>query len=47
VLQAQGDTLVVACGEQALALHSLQKPGGKRLTAREFLQNTSLAPTLA
>lgn len=47
VLQAQGDTVVVACGEQALALHSLQKPGGKRVTAREFLQNTTLAPTLA
>jgi methionyl-tRNA formyltransferase len=47
ILHAQGDSLVVACGEQALALHSLQKPGGKRVTAREFLQNTTLAPTLA
>jgi len=46
VLKAQGDTLVVACGEQALALHSLQKPGGKRVTAREFLQNTLLASEL-
>lgn len=38
VLHASGDSLVVACGEQSLALHSLQRPGGKRATAREFLQ---------
>lgn len=48
VLQAQGDTLVVACGEQALALHTLQRPGGKRITARDFLQATAdLAQQLA
>jgi len=47
VLQAQGDALVVACGEQALALHTLQKPGGKRVSAREFLQSCTLPPTLA
>ncbi|MFN3887817.1 MAG: methionyl-tRNA formyltransferase [Aquabacterium sp.] len=46
VLNAQGDTLVVACGEQALALHTLQKPGGKRLGAREFLQSTVLPAAL-
>ncbi|RZI79074.1 MAG: methionyl-tRNA formyltransferase [Rubrivivax sp.] len=38
VLHAQGESLVVACGEQALALHSLQRPGGKRIAARDFLQ---------
>ncbi|RZL08829.1 MAG: methionyl-tRNA formyltransferase, partial [Rubrivivax sp.] len=37
VLHAQGDTLVVACGEQALALHTLQRPGGKRIAVRDFL----------
>ena len=42
VLRAQGDTLIVACGEQALALHTLQKPGGKRIGAREFLQSTQV-----
>lgn len=47
VLQAHGDTLVVACGEGALALHLLQKPGGKRVSAREFLQSTALPPMLA
>ena len=47
VLQAHGDTLVVACGEGALALHMLQKPGGKRVCAREFLQSTTLPPLLA
>lgn len=47
VLHAQRDTLVVGCGEQALALHMLQKPGGKRVGAREFLQSTTLPATLA
>lgn len=37
VLHAQGDTLVVACGEHALALHTLQRPGSKRVSTREFL----------
>ena len=39
VLHDQGDNLVVACGEQSLALHTLQRPGGKRITARDFLQS--------
>ncbi|MDE1998877.1 MAG: methionyl-tRNA formyltransferase [Burkholderiales bacterium] len=37
VLHAQGDTLVVACGEHALALHTLQRPGSKRVSTRDFL----------
>ncbi len=47
VLQAGGDTLVVACGAQALALHTLQRPGGKRVAAREFLQSCTLPASLA
>lgn len=47
VLHAQGDTLVVACGEQALALHTLQRPGGKRVATREFLQSCPLPASLA
>ncbi len=47
VLRAEGDTLVVACGEQALALHTLQRPGGKRTGAREFLQSVVLPASLA
>jgi len=46
VLQAQGDTLVVACGEQALALHTVQRPGGKRIGVKDFLQACP-APRLA
>ncbi len=46
VLRAEGDALVVACGEQALALHTLQRPGGKRTGVREFLQAVSLPPAL-
>ncbi|HET6788012.1 MAG TPA: methionyl-tRNA formyltransferase, partial [Aquabacterium sp.] len=45
ILHAQGDTLVVACGEQALALQTLQRPGGKRLSTREVLHaGTPLPP---
>jgi methionyl-tRNA formyltransferase len=37
---AQG--IVVACGEGALRLNTLQKPGGKRLPAAEFLKGFPL-----
>ncbi|HBZ07796.1 methionyl-tRNA formyltransferase [Massilia haematophila] len=39
---AQGG-IVVACGEGALRLLELQKPGGKRLAAAEFLKGFPLA----
>ena len=38
VLQVDGDAITVACGEGALCLRELQRAGGKRLPAREFLQ---------
>jgi methionyl-tRNA formyltransferase len=41
-LPSDPDRLVVACGEGALELLELQRPGGRRVTAREFLQR---APT--
>ena len=44
-MEASG--VVVACGEGALALQMLQKPGGKRVRTREFLQSTALPPHLA
>ena len=40
-LDAQG--IVVACGVGALRLLELQKPGGKRLAAQEFLKSFPLA----
>ena len=43
VLQADAGGIVVACGEGALRLNELQKPGGKRLKAAEFLKGFSLA----
>lgn len=46
VLHAQGDTWVVACGEQALALHIVQRPGGKRIPAREFLHTAGALPAV-
>ena len=38
VLSADGQGIVVACGQGALRLLELQKPGGKRLAASEFLK---------
>lgn len=43
VLAADDRQLLVACGEGALSLHSLQKPGSKRLQVRDFLQGFALA----
>ena len=37
VLSSSPSGIVVACGVRALSLLELQKPGGKRLAAREFL----------
>jgi len=42
VLAADAQGIVVACGEGALRLTALQKPGGKRLAAAEFLKGFSL-----
>ena len=36
--------ITVACGDGALRLTELQRPGGKRLPAREFLRGFALAP---
>ena len=41
VLQADAYGIVVACGTGALRLTELQKPGGKRLAAAEFLKGFS------
>jgi len=43
VLQADAGGIVVACGAGALRLTELQKPGGKRLAAAEFLKGFALA----
>jgi methionyl-tRNA formyltransferase len=43
VLQADGDGIVIACGQGALRVTELQKPGGKRLKAMEFLKGFPLA----
>jgi methionyl-tRNA formyltransferase len=43
VLHAGDGRLVVACGDGALALTQLQRPGGKRVGAAEFLQAVPLA----
>jgi methionyl-tRNA formyltransferase len=43
ILAANSDGIIVACGYGALRLSVLQKPGGKRLPAREFLQGFALA----
>lgn len=42
VLDVTADQLVVACGEDALALTMLQKPGSKRLHVMDFLRGFPL-----
>lgn len=44
VLSAGADGVRVATGDGALTLRELQRAGGKRLPAREFLQGFPLAP---
>jgi methionyl-tRNA formyltransferase len=44
VLQAGNDGIVVACGDGALRLTELQKAGGKRLAAADFLRGFALEP---
>jgi methionyl-tRNA formyltransferase len=43
IIDVTPEGIAVACGEGVLRLTQLQKPGGKRLPAREFLAGTSLA----
>jgi methionyl-tRNA formyltransferase len=43
-LSFDGENLVVACGEKALAISELQRAGGRRLRAREFLRGHPLGP---
>lgn len=44
VLRADAAGVVVACGEAALRITELQRPGGKRLSAAQFLAGNPLAP---
>ena len=43
IVSVSPDGVVVACGEGLLRLTQLQKPGGKRLAARELLAGMTLA----
>lgn len=44
VLSADREGIVIACGEQALRVSELQKAGGKRLSAAQFLSGNVLVP---
>ncbi|WP_085317923.1 methionyl-tRNA formyltransferase [Derxia lacustris] len=44
ILAADASGVVIACGSGALRVTALQKPGGKRLAARDFLAGHALAP---
>ena len=46
VLQADKNGVVVACGEEALRILALQREGGRRLKAQEFLAGHPLQPGL-
>jgi methionyl-tRNA formyltransferase len=43
IAEVSADGIVVNCGDGALRLTQLQKPGGKRLPVREFLAGATLA----
>ncbi|MBU1236486.1 MAG: methionyl-tRNA formyltransferase [Gammaproteobacteria bacterium] len=43
VLAADGRGIVIACGDGALRVTELQKPGGKRLSAADLLRGFSIA----
>lgn len=43
ILSAGSDGIVVTCGEGAIRLVELQRPGGRRLTAEEFLAGFPVA----
>jgi methionyl-tRNA formyltransferase len=42
VLEVDGDRIVVACGAGALALTSLQRPGGRRQPVRDVLRSCAI-----
>lgn len=44
VLQADAEGLRIACGEAAVDVLELQRPGGRRLQTREFLRGFDLRP---
>lgn len=44
VLEAGPARLVVACGDRSLELVEVQRPGGRRIAAAEFLRGHPLAP---
>jgi methionyl-tRNA formyltransferase len=43
VLRVQDDAIVVGCGHGALEVTELQRPGGRRLRAAEFLRGRAVA----
>jgi methionyl-tRNA formyltransferase len=43
IVEVSPEGVVVTCGDGALRVTQLQKPGGKRLPAREFLTGSTLA----
>ena len=47
VLAAGDDGITVACGRGALRLTELQRPGGRRATARQWLQGRQARPVAA
>jgi methionyl-tRNA formyltransferase len=46
IVALEGDAIVVACGSGRLALTELQRPGGKRLAAADFLRGFPVEPGL-
>ena len=42
VLHAGGSQLIIACGQAALAIEEIQRPGGRRMPVADFLRGSAL-----
>jgi methionyl-tRNA formyltransferase len=47
ILQVSDKGIVIACGAQALRITELQRPGGRRVSAAQFLIGASIAPGMS
>jgi methionyl-tRNA formyltransferase len=43
ILEVSPQGLVIACGQGAVRVGAIQRPGGKRISVKEFLNGRSLS----
>jgi methionyl-tRNA formyltransferase len=44
VIEAEGESLVVACGERAIEVKEIQREGKAKMSAEEFLRGYTFHP---